>query len=57
MDSDHDTLTVGSAVRVPAGEGHIWRFGWITRIDGETIVVDLGRDGRVTTSQDQVRKL
>ncbi|MCM3883158.1 hypothetical protein [Frankia sp. R82] len=57
MDNEPDDLTIGSAVQVPLGDGEIWRFGWIVDIDGEQLVVDLGRDGHVTTSLDKIRRL
>ncbi|CAO5150961.1 hypothetical protein FAIPA1_140007 [Frankia sp. AiPs1] len=57
MNNESGDLVIGSLVEVPLGDGDIWRFGWITEIDGERLVVDLGRDGHVTTSLDQIRRL
>ncbi|WP_157180617.1 MULTISPECIES: hypothetical protein [Protofrankia] len=57
MNGNQDELTVGTAVRVPVGDGAIWRFGWITEIDGTKVVVDLGRDGTVTTTRDKIQRL
>ncbi|WP_322768959.1 hypothetical protein [Frankia sp. Cr1] len=57
MDSEHNELRIGSAVKVPLNDGAIWRFGWITRIDGDEITVDLGRDGSVTTTRGEIKRL
>jgi hypothetical protein len=57
MDNEHNELRIGNAVEVPLNDGAIWRFGWIVEIDGEQLVVDLGRDGHVTTTLDKIRKL
>jgi len=57
MDSEPDALTIGSAVEVPLNDAAIWRFGWIDAINGDQLVVDLGRDGQVTTTLDKIRRL
>ncbi|ONH25211.1 hypothetical protein [Pseudofrankia asymbiotica] len=57
MEYEQDRLTLRTPVRVRVGDGHIWRFGQIATIDGERYVVDLGRDGTVTTTRDNIRRL
>ncbi|WP_239311011.1 hypothetical protein [Frankia sp. Cj3] len=57
MDHKNDDLRIGSVVDVPLDDGAIWRFGWIVEIDGDQLVVDLGRDGHVTTTLDKIRRL
>ncbi len=57
MDSEQTELQIGMVVEVPLNDGAIWRFGWITAVDGEEVTVDLGRDGAVTTSREKIRRL
>jgi hypothetical protein len=54
---DHDEMRVGAPVQVGLNGGAIWRFGKITWVEGDTVVVDLGADGSVTTSRRWVRPL
>ncbi|MBL7487785.1 hypothetical protein I6A60_35960 [Frankia sp. AgB1.9] len=57
MDTHPDSLTIRTPVRVPVGDGHIFRFGLIASIDGENVEVDLGSDGTVAATRDTVRRL
>ncbi|WP_322750971.1 MULTISPECIES: hypothetical protein [unclassified Frankia] len=57
MSAEKDALVIGTAVKVPVGDGQIWRLGWITAIDGERVTVDLGRDGPVTVTHDKITRL
>nr|MDT0665654.1 hypothetical protein [Micromonospora sp. DSM 115978] len=57
MGNDKEVMTAGTAVQVKVGDGQLWRFGRIKRISGDTVVVDLGRDGTMTTNRDKIRKL
>ncbi len=53
MDNDNP-LTLDSWVLVPVGNGEIRRYGRIADIDGEVIVVDLGRDGTLTLTRQEI---
>ncbi len=57
MGHEQDSLTIRTPVQVRVGDGHIWRFGRIAKVDGERYVVDLGSDGTVTTTRDNIRRL
>jgi hypothetical protein len=57
MGNEQDRLTIRTPVQVRVGDGHIWRFGLVAKVDGERYVVDLGTDGTVTTTRDNIRRL
>ncbi len=57
MAHEQDSLAVRTPVQVRVGDGHLWRFGRIAKVDGDRYVVDLGADGTVTTTRNNIRRL
>ncbi len=57
MAHEQDSLTIRTSVQVRVGDGHLWRFGRIAKVDGDRYVVDLGADGTVTTTRNNIRRL